>query len=239
MLIPKDDQPTKMRDFRPISLCCVVYKLITKVLVNRLRPFMSGLVSPMQSGFVPGRGTQDNAIVAQEVMHVMKKSKAKKGMVAFKIDLEKAYDRVDWHFLRFILGKFVFPNAIVNLIMFCVTSSSLSILWNSGKLPSFVPTRGLRQGDPMSPYLFILCMEGLSALIRNEVDWGAWKPVQVLRGGPSISHLLFTDDVLLFSKACATQVKLLMDILENFCRASSLKVNVFKSKFMCSTSVSC
>ena len=238
VLIPKEDQPLRMKDFQPISLCTVLYKLITKVLVNRLRPSIKDLVGPMQSGFMPGRSTHDNVIVAQEVMHHMRKSKNKKGVLAFKIDLEKAYDRVDWRFLNFMLSKFGFPSSIIQLIMFCVTSSSLSILWNGVRLPAFTPTRGLRQGDPMSPYLFILCMEGLSYLIQSKVESGDWKPMTVSRGGPKISHLLFADDVLLFTSASASQVRLVTNILEVFCKVSGLKVNVHKSRAMCSVVVS-
>ena len=98
-------------------------------------------------------------------------------MIAFKIDLKKVYDRVDWWFLKAILVSFGFLDPIIKLIMFYVTSSSLSLLWNGVKLLAFMPTWGLRQGDPMSPYLFILCMEGLSSLIRAKVDSGLWKSI--------------------------------------------------------------
>ena len=126
----------------------------------------------------------------------MKKTKSKKGTLAFKIDLEKAYDRVDWGFLKQTLVSFGFPPPTVNLIMHCVTASSLSILWNGDRLNSFTPSRGLRQGDPISPYLFVLCMERLSCSINQQVDKGVWKPVAVSRGGPRISHLMFADDLL-------------------------------------------
>lgn len=125
VLIPKEDNPTIMNQFRPISLCNVLYKIKTKVLVNRLRPYIMNFVSPLQSSFIPGRGTHDNILVAQEIMHLIKKSKSKTGALAFKIDLEKAYDRVDWSFLKLALEDFGFPQAIIKLIMFCVSSSSL------------------------------------------------------------------------------------------------------------------
>lgn len=95
----------------------------------------------------------------------MKKSKKKKGEVAYKIDPEKAYDHIDWAFLKNTLSDFGFPHATVSLIMQCVTASSLTILWNGNRLPSFCPTRGIRQGDPLSPHLFVLCMEKLSLAI--------------------------------------------------------------------------
>ncbi|XP_015966728.1 uncharacterized protein LOC107490459 [Arachis duranensis] len=109
VLIPKIDNPTFMKDFRPISLCNVVYKIITKVLTNRLRPFLSDIVSHLQGGFIPGCGAPDNIIVAQEILNFMKHTKSKQGTLAFKIDLEKAYDRVDWRFLESTLVAFGFP----------------------------------------------------------------------------------------------------------------------------------
>nr|XP_029151634.1 uncharacterized protein LOC114925975 [Arachis hypogaea] len=139
VLIPKVDNPSRMKEFCPISLCNVIYKIITKVVVERLRPFLQDIIGPLQGGFIPGRGAPNNIIVAQEVLHFMKKTKSKKGVLAFKIDLEKAYDR----------------------------SSSLSLMWNGNRLDGFQPKRGLRQGDPMSPYLFVICMERLSCLIAR------------------------------------------------------------------------
>lgn len=126
-LIPKVDCPGSFREFRVISLCNTLYKLITKVLVNRIRPMLDSIISPFQSSFIPKRGTTDNAIILQEIVHAMNKSKKKKSDAVFKIDLEKAYDNVDWGFLRGCLEDFGFPDRIINLIMFCVSSSSLSL----------------------------------------------------------------------------------------------------------------
>ncbi|KAL4292809.1 hypothetical protein AHAS_Ahas18G0065200 [Arachis hypogaea] len=202
VLIPKVDNPSRMKEFRPISLCNVIYKIITKVVVERLRPFLQDIIGPLQGGFIPGRGAQDNIIVAQEVLHFMKKTKSKKGILAFKIDLEKAYDR------------------------------------NGNRLDGFQPKRGLRQGDPMSPYLFVICMERLSCLIARQVEVGRWKPVTVSRGGPVISHLLFADDLILFCKAKKSQVLHVLDTMATFCRASGMKVNFDKSHAICSMNVS-
>lgn len=103
VLIPKHDSPNTFKSFCPNSLCNVLYKIVTKVLVNRLRPFLHDMISPLQSSFIPGRGTTDNAIVLQELVHHMNKSRKKKGEMVYKLDLEKAYDRVDWDFLRHTL----------------------------------------------------------------------------------------------------------------------------------------
>ena len=144
VLIPKSDQAVHLKNFRPISLCNVVYKVITKVLVNRLRPFLNNLIGPFQGSFIPGRGTVDNVVLAQEAIHYMNKTKVKKGFLAFKIDLEKAYDRVNWDFLEMTLIDFGFPRLTVDLIMSCVRTTQLSILWNGSRLETFSPTRGLR-----------------------------------------------------------------------------------------------
>lgn len=144
---------------------------------------------------------------------------------------------MDWEFLRHTLQDFGFPSITVSLIMQCVTTSSLSILWNGKRLPSFSPTRGLRQGDPLSPYLFVLCMEKLSLAIQKEVEIGNWLPFRFPKGGPPVSHLLFADDVLLFTKARSSQARLVATILDNFGKASGLKVNVNKSRTFISAGV--
>nr|XP_029148804.1 uncharacterized protein LOC114925364 [Arachis hypogaea] len=238
VLIPKVEVPSSLREFRPISLCNVIYKIVTKVLVNRFRPFLSEIIGPLQGGFIPGRGTTENIIIAQEIMHFMRNTKSRKGTMAFKIDLEKAYDRVDWRFLEATLVRFRFPKATINLILNCVTSSSLAVLWNGNRLQNFNPKRGLRQGDPMSPYLFVLCIEMLACFISHRVSQGLWNPVAVSRNGPRLSHLMFADDLLLFCKASKAQVIEVIHCLDLFSRASGLKVNLHKSKAQCSKRVS-
>jgi hypothetical protein len=104
----------------------------------------SSTQNPLQNSFILGRSTKDNAIVLKEVLHFMRKSKRKNGDMVFKLDLEKAYDRVDWRFLRDTLAKFNFPPMIISLIMFCIASSLNTILWNRSKIEPFTPTRGLR-----------------------------------------------------------------------------------------------
>jgi hypothetical protein len=167
----------------------------------------------------------------------MRKSKKRKGDMVFKLDLEKAYDRVNWRFLEDTLVMYKFPPAVISLIMFGIKSSSNVILWNGNKTEAFTPQRGLRQGDPLSPYLFVLCMERLGAMISKHVREGTWSPMQITKNGTKISHLFFADDVLLFAKAKVSQARVVSEVLERFCSMSGLKISLDKSKFCTSAGV--
>ena len=131
----------------------------------------------------------------------------------------------------------VFPSETISLITSCVRSSNLGVLWNGAKTDHFTPSRGLRQGDALSPYLFVLFMEKLSLSIQHKVLSGIWKPIHVSKGGPQLSHILFADDVMLFCEASIEQVKVVIDTLDEFFSASGLRINTFKSKAMCSRMV--
>ena len=130
-------------------------------------------------------------LIAQELFYALDSKKGKTGYMAVKLDLEKAYDRLEWSFIHRVLQAFHFPHKLSRIIMGCVTSSSTSILVNGGALESFEPTRGIRQGDPLSPYLFILCMEYLGHLIEQKCMDGVWVPLKASKDNLGFSHLLF------------------------------------------------
>ena len=126
----------------------------------------------------------------------------KEGFIPLKVDFRKAYDKVNWDFLHLTFAQFGLPSSTINLIMNCTTSTSLSLKWNNEVCHNFSPTRGLRQGDPMSPYLFVLCMEKLALLIQQSADKGDWKPVWIFKNGPAFSHLFF----LLMTVSCSLKL---------------------------------
>jgi hypothetical protein len=211
--------------YRPISLCNTTYKIISKLLVDRLRGVLPRLISLAQSAFIPGRWIAENQLIVQEILHSFKKRKVKGGFVALKLDLQKAYDRVSWSFLKLVLQHFGFSPIFIGWIMECISSVSFSVLINGGMSKRFKPTRGLRQGDPLSPYLFILCQEVLSRLIDREFLAGTVKGVKMNVAGPAFTHVMYADDIMVFARANYREVKILDDCLDTYCTWSGQKVN--------------
>ena len=167
-LIPKIKDPVNLKHYRPISLCNVLYKVISKILANRLKAVLNFCISKTQYAFIPGRQILDNVILAHEYMHFLKnKRQGKEGYMAVKLDMSKAYDRVECHFLRVMMQKMGFCSRWINWIMKCVETVSYSFNINGEVKEYIVPERGIRQGDPLSPYLFLLCSKGFSNLLKR------------------------------------------------------------------------
>ncbi|MCH90195.1 retrotransposon protein putative unclassified, partial [Trifolium medium] len=236
-LIPKTNNPNSPSDFRPISLCNVTLKIITKTIANRIKAILPETISQNQSAFIPGRLITDNTLIASEIFHYFHQTSRKKGYVGFKTDMAKAYDRVEWDFLRATLESMGFPLKMINTILKCVSTVSFSILINGVPSNPFSPQRGLRQGDPLSPYLFIICANVFSELISKAQSQNLIHGAKISNGAPEISHLLYADDSLLFCRANKEEVSVMQNIIDKYQRASGQLVNIHKSEMIFSKGV--
>lgn len=171
--------------------CC--YEDYTKVMANRMKSLMDIVVSDRQSAFIPGRLIFDNIMIAFEVMHYLKGKKVgKDGFMALKLDMSKAYDCIESEFLRAILLKMGFSQWWVHLVLQCVTTVVYSITHGEHEMGPIYP---------LSPYLFIIRAEGLSALLRKYESQKRIHGIKICKGAPTINHMFFDDDSYLFCKA--------------------------------------
>ena len=201
-LIPKVKNLERVSDFRLFSLCNVIYKIISRVIANRLKPLLDSIILENQSAVIVDRLITDNILIAFESSHHMKTNCiGKKGFMAMKLDMSKVYDRVKWVFLEWILLKLGFQESWVALIMECITTVSYSVLMNGEPKCMITPFRGLRQGDPLSLYLFLFYAKGLNALLRNVAIGGDIQGFSICRNGPKLTHLYFANDCLILCRS--------------------------------------
>nr|CAD1844696.1 unnamed protein product [Ananas comosus var. bracteatus] len=223
-----DENPSRVADFRPISLCNVCYKIISKILVNRLKPLLPTLIGYEQAAFVAGRDISDNILAAQELAHTMVNNKKDHPMMIVKYDMEKAYDRVRWDSVTTVLSLMRFPIKWVNWIMACISSPTYAFIIN-GKASDWIqPAGGLRQGDPLSPYLFILIAQVLTSLLNEAQSCGSFTGIPV--GDNSyLSHLMYADDILITGAISRRNCRGIEAILHKYECLSGQRVNKDKS----------
>ncbi|GJV15630.1 putative RNA-directed DNA polymerase [Tanacetum coccineum] len=232
-LIPKVKTPSKVNDYRPISCCNVLFKCISKVIANRMKNCLSSLISSNQSAFVPGRSIADNILLTQELMHNYHLDRGEP-RCAFKVDIQKAYDTVDWSFLRKILIGFRFPARMVIWIMECVSTTSYSICINGNLHGYFRGGRGLRQGDPLSPYLFTLVMEILTRMLKRRVMDSHSFCYHRYCEKVDLINLCFADDLFLFAYGNVDSARVIKESLDEFKLVSGLVPSLPKSTaFFC------
>ncbi|KAL5555254.1 hypothetical protein UlMin_037490 [Ulmus minor] len=193
-LIPKKLDAQKVKDFRPISLVSGLYKILAKLLSNRLREVLEETISLAQGAFVHNRQILDVVLVATEAVEDYRK-RGERGVI-FKVDFEKAYDHVNWDFLDFVLEKKGFGVRWRSWMRGCISLANFSIMINGKPRGRFGASRGLRQGDPLSPFLFILVADILGRMMDKAVRIGEVKGFKVGREEEVVSHLQFADDTL-------------------------------------------
>ena len=226
-LVPKSANTSSATDFRPISCCNVIYKVIAKLLASRLSQALGPIISPMQNAFLGGRLMTDNIHLLQELLRDYERKRSSPRCL-MKIDFKKAFDSVQWPFLRELLLLLGFPSRFVQLVMQCVETASYSVAVN-GSIYGFFPGKnGVRQGDPLSPYLFLICMEYFSRMLRKSSISPGFR-FHPKCDSLGVCHLAFADDVILLSRGDKTSVSCLFKQLVSFGEISGLNINASKS----------
>lgn len=235
---PEKIESNRMSDLRPIALCNMIMKVITKVLDNRMKTLLDSVISDTQSAFVPGRLMSDNIMVAFEVMHYLKgKKTCKNGYMALNLDMSKAYDLIEWDFLKAIMLKMGFSQWWVHLVLQCVSTVSYRIVHGEHEIGPIKPSRGIHQGDPVSPYLFIICAEGLYSLLKRYEAKYWLHGVKIYRKPLTITHMLFADDSYFFCQADTNKASKVLEVLTTYEQASGQQLNKSKSSVFFSTNV--
>ncbi|XP_074277279.1 uncharacterized protein LOC141600921 [Silene latifolia] len=230
-LIPKVEVPDSVTHFRPIACCNTVYKCMAKVLCSRLSCILPDIIHPSQSAFVAGRDIVGNILICQDLIKLYNRNICSP-RIMMKIDLQKAYDSIEWSFLHEMLVHLQFPKTSIDLIMQCVSSSSYSFALNGEVFGFFKGRRGLRQGDPLSPLLFTICLDYLSRLFGVLHLFPSFK-FHPLCNKLSLNHQCFADDLLMFSRGDLTSITLMLRAFSTFSLASGLHMNSGKSSFYC------
>eukprot|EP00253_Pinus_taeda_P007787 PITA_07787 len=226
-LIPKSEESNKPDKYRPIALCNIIYNIVSKVVALRLKPVLPLIISPEQSGYVEGRQITDGIILTHEIIHSLKQSK-RPGML-LKIDLSKAFDSISWEYMQKVLKAFGFDNAWIRWVSSLISSAFFSILINGIPTSTFRSSRGIIQGDPLSPFLFIIMVEGLGRCIKNAIQAQDLKGI-TLHHAPTVSHQQFVDDNMIFGYPSVHEARTLNSLLSLFSKSSGTLINKAKSQ---------
>jgi hypothetical protein len=236
-LIPKKIACHLPADFRPISLCNVVYKIIAKSLANRLKEHLPDYIHPSKQAFIKGRRISNNIIVAQEIAHSFALTSWKSLGFMLKIDLAKAFDRVEWHFIVAALARKGLHDHFINLVHACISSPNFSVIVNGQSFAKFSSNRGIRQGCPLSPYLFVFAVNELSLALQDALQANQLTGILLGPNCPPIHSLMFADDLIICGRANVQEAQEISQILDHFCHHSGQTPNWSKSGILFSKSV--
>ncbi|XP_019418611.1 PREDICTED: uncharacterized protein LOC109329402 [Lupinus angustifolius] len=235
ILIPKTPGADRIEEFRPIALANFQFKIISKVIADRLGTITSRIISPQQKGFIKGRKIHDCICIASEAINLLD-YKTFGGNLAIKLDIKKAFDTMDWLFLLDTLNAFGFNQVFIHWIEVILKSAMLSIIINGRSVGFFQCKRGVRQGDPLSHLLFCIAEDALSRGISNLVREGKISTISGPKGLQTPSHILYADDILLFCKGKKAELCELKKLLKDYAEASGQHVNNSKCKFYTASS---
>ncbi|GJX58073.1 RNA-directed DNA polymerase, eukaryota [Tanacetum coccineum] len=228
-LIPKVLDPKVVSDYRPISLIGSLYKVVTKILASRLSLVISDLISDVQTAFLPNRQILDGPFIINEIL-ARCKLKKQQAMI-FKVDFAKAYDSVRWDYLDDVLISFGFGPKWRSWIRGSLSSGKASILVNGSPTTEFHLYRGLKQGDPLAPFLFLLIMESLHLSFSRAVEAGIFKGYKI-DPSTTLSHLFYADDAVFIGEWSHSNLKGIMNILRCFSLLSGMSINIQKSHLL-------
>lgn len=219
-LIPKVPDPQSLNEYIPISLIGCVYKIVVKLLANRLKKVMSDIIDERHSAFIGGRHLLHSVIIANEAVEEARR--CQKSCLVFKVDYERAYDSVSWDFLTYMLRRLGFCTKWIHWIEGCLKSVSVSILVDGSPTSEFIPQRGIRQGDSLASLLFNIVAEALTGLMREAVYKKLFTEFLVGKNNVAVNILQYTDDTIYFGEATMQNVKAIKTIMRSFELASGL-----------------
>lgn len=214
VLIPKTQNASSVTEFRPISCLNTVYKVISKLLATRLQALLPLAISHNQSTFLSGRLLTENVLLATEIVQGYNRSNISPRAM-LKVDIRKAFDTVRWDFILSSLKALGLPDRFIGWIRECICTPTFSISVNGHSDGFFKSTRGLRQGDPLSPYLFLLAMESFSKLLQSRFDSG-YISYHPKTAELKISHLMFVDDMMVFFDGSSSSLHGIYETLDDF-----------------------
>jgi hypothetical protein len=212
VMLPKKENAENASDFRPMSVMHSVAKIVCKVLATRLGPELKSMVSNNQSAFIKTRSIHDNFLYVKNV--VKDAHKKKKSLLFIRLDIAKAFDSVHWSYILEVLRGFGFGNRWCDLVSFILASSSSKVLLNGTPGRVLCHKRGLRQGDPLSPLLFILMMEPLHKLFQKATDLGLLSPLGLKTARTRSSF--YADDAALFLNPIKEEMIVIQKVLHIF-----------------------